>query len=127
MKIMGLSDFPYWLSWFVYYTLVVTIISILSAGFLMINVFQYSSFFVVFLFLWLYGFSLFSVAMFITQFISKPRTAGIISTLIHFLTYFAGAPALQPNAAKGLKVTMSFFPNIGMSLAGDVICALESL
>ena len=30
MKMMGLTDFPYWLSWFVYYFAIMTIISLVS-------------------------------------------------------------------------------------------------
>ena len=39
MKIMGLRDSPYWLSWFLYYLIVVTIISVCAAGILKINIF----------------------------------------------------------------------------------------
>lgn len=92
MKIMGLWDTPYWLSWFLYYLIISTIISLVSAGILKINIFVESSYGVLFLFLWLYGLSLFSLATLITCFIEWPWTAGIIATLIHFMTYFFGAP-----------------------------------
>lgn len=92
MKIMGLRDTPYWLSWFLYYTIICTFISLCSAGILKINIFIHTSYFVLFFFLWLYGMSLFSLAVLITCFIEWPWTAGIVATLIHFLTYFFGAP-----------------------------------
>jgi ATP-binding cassette subfamily A (ABC1) protein 3 len=38
MKMMGLVDFSYWLSWFFYYLIIVTIISGLCIGVLSINV-----------------------------------------------------------------------------------------
>jgi len=91
MKIMGLWDTSYWMSWFLYYLIISTIISLVSAGILKLNIFVQSSYISLFLFLWLYGLSLFSLAFLITSFIEKPWTAGIIATLIHFLTYFSGS------------------------------------
>jgi len=72
MKIMGLTDTPYWLSWFVYYFIVSTIISLISAGILKINIFVVTPYWMMFSFLWLYGMSLFSLAIVITCFIERP-------------------------------------------------------
>jgi len=72
MKIMGLRDSPYWLSWFLYYLIVVTIISVCAAGILKINIFLNTSYTLLFFFFWLYGFSLFSLAVLITCFIERP-------------------------------------------------------
>ena len=58
MKIMGLSDFPYWFSWFSYYALINTI-QCVAMTLVLIPVFEYSNLFLVFLYLWLYGMSLF--------------------------------------------------------------------
>jgi ATP-binding cassette, subfamily A (ABC1), member 3 len=58
MKIMGLTDLPYWLSWFAYYLLINTIQSLLMM-FILVPVFEFTNIFLVFLYLWLYGMSLF--------------------------------------------------------------------
>lgn len=126
MKIMGLTDTPYWLSWFIYYFLVSTAISIFGAGILKINIFIYTPYWMLFLFLWLYGLALFSLALLITCFIERPRTAGIIATLAHFLTYFFGAPITQPAVSAGYKLWFSFFPNISMNLLTNTIVTLEN-
>ena len=42
MRIMGMTDLPYWMSWFVFYTIVNTIVTTLSWGILTINVIAYS-------------------------------------------------------------------------------------
>ena len=55
MRIMGMTDLPYWLSWFVFYTLINTIVVTLCWGVLMSNVVKYSQPFYVWLFFWLYG------------------------------------------------------------------------
>lgn len=55
MRIMGMTDLPYWLSWFIFYTIVNTVVTTLSWGILMINVINYSRPFYIWIFFWLYG------------------------------------------------------------------------
>jgi len=65
MKIMGLKDFSYWLSWFAYHLFSVTVISILCVVILSFNVIVNSNKLVLFLFFWIFGTSLFGFAIFI--------------------------------------------------------------
>lgn len=65
MKIMGLKDAPYWLSWFIYYFGVSTTISIVCATIFVLFIFTNSSFIFLFFFVWLYGMSIFSYSMLI--------------------------------------------------------------
>ena len=88
MKMMGLSDSSYWLSWFTYYFFVVTVIAILCTILLSINVVKYSSKGLVFLFFWVYGMSLFGFVVFIQAFFSTARIGAISGTLIYFATSF---------------------------------------
>ena len=55
MRIMGMTDLPYWLSWFVFYTVINTIVTTLCWSILMIKVINYSNPMYVWLFFWLYG------------------------------------------------------------------------
>lgn len=59
MRMMGMSDLPYWLSWFVYYTCISTALSTLAWAILITNVVQHSNLFLVWLFIWLYGLAVF--------------------------------------------------------------------
>jgi ATP-binding cassette subfamily A (ABC1) protein 3 len=88
MKMMGLSDFSYWLSWFVYYFLIVLIISIASTIILSANVFKYSNKGIIFLYFFIYGLSLFGLCILIQAFFSRARVAAITGTLIYFGTSF---------------------------------------
>lgn len=65
MKMMGLSDFSYWLSWFSYYFVIVTIISVLCLAVTSGNVWVYSNKGIIFIFLWVYGISLFGMCILI--------------------------------------------------------------
>src|SRR3982750_421126 len=65
MKMMGLSDFSYWLSWFTYYLIVVTIITILCIIILARTVFKNSTIGIIFLYFWIFGISLFGMCVLI--------------------------------------------------------------
>ena len=88
MKMMGLKDFPYWLSWFTYYLIIVTIISILCVIVLSFKVIRYSSRGIIFLYFWVYGVSLFGFIILFQSFFSKARIGSIAGTLIYFGTSF---------------------------------------
>lgn len=64
MRMMGMTDLPYWLSWFFYYTLLNTTIALLAAIVLKFNVFRHSTFGLYFLLIWGYGEALFGVIIF---------------------------------------------------------------
>ena len=55
MRIMGMTDLPYWLSWFLFYTVINTFVSTLSWGILLTKVINYSKSGYIWLFFWLYG------------------------------------------------------------------------
>lgn len=116
MKIMGLKDSPYWLSWFIYYFGVSTAIAIICAFIFVLFIFTNSSFVFLFLFVWLYGMSIFSYSMLICSFLQRPRVACILATLIHFITYFAVVPISDYGISTGVKTVFSFVPNIAMAL-----------
>ena len=91
MKMMGLSDTSYWFSWFVYYFIIVLIISIACTIILSANVFTYSNKGIIFLYFFIYGLSLFGLCILIQAFFSRARVAAITGTLIYFGTSFINA------------------------------------
>lgn len=63
MRMMGLKDFPYWLSWWAYFTLVNTAMVTLTWLVLIKWVFQYTDWSIIYLVVWLYGQSIFGLMM----------------------------------------------------------------
>lgn len=55
MRMMGMSDLSYWMSWFTFYSIQSTLIAILAWAFLCINVIKNGSSGYVFLYIWLFG------------------------------------------------------------------------
>ena len=60
MRMMGMSDKAYWLSWYVYFTIVSTLICLLSWMVLLINCIKYSNSFLVLVFFIFYAQAVFS-------------------------------------------------------------------
>lgn len=55
MRIMGMSDFSYWLSWWAYYTIVNTVMVTGAWAVLLINVFTAESALILWFMIWTYG------------------------------------------------------------------------
>lgn len=62
---MGISENSYWLSWFLYYLIGMSLVTFIMATILTFFVFKYSEFILIFAVLWLYGLSLFGYIIFI--------------------------------------------------------------
>lgn len=52
---MGMSDFSYWVSWLVYYTIINTVIATVAWAVLLINVIKFSSPGYIWLYFWVFG------------------------------------------------------------------------
>jgi ATP-binding cassette subfamily A (ABC1) protein 3 len=68
MEMMGLTEMAYWSSWLASYTIINTFISVVSTIILHYGLLKFSSSFLVFLFFWLYGLSLFGFILFCQSF-----------------------------------------------------------
>jgi ATP-binding cassette, subfamily A (ABC1), member 3 len=121
MKMMGLNDFSYWLSWFVYYTVIVTLISVLVIIVLSFNVLKYSNRGLVFLFFWVYGMSLFGLAILLQAFFSKARVAAITGTLVYFGTSFVNVAVADKSVNSGAKNLASLLTPVAVNLGSAVL------
>lgn len=115
MRMMGMSDFAYWSSWFCYYSLVNLMIVTLSWGVLMINCFQKSSALAIWVWLFTYGQSLFGLVMIIQSLFSSPRAAAITTTVIYFGTSVLSSLVTNEDTSRNVKIAICwFFPTVTM-------------
>ena len=126
MKMMGLTDFSYWLSWWVYYVIIVTIISALVILVLSFNVFTYSNRGLIFLYIWIFGLSLFGLAVFLSAFFSKARVAAISGTLVYFGTSFADVTVSKPTVEMANKSLASLLTTVAVSRGSEVLGKFET-
>ena len=65
MRMMGMTDWPYWLSWFVYFTCINTVLTTMAWLIMCINVIGHTNHFLFWLYMWLYGQSVFGEVVFL--------------------------------------------------------------
>ncbi|CAI2385343.1 unnamed protein product [Moneuplotes crassus] len=124
MKVMGLTDLPYWCSWLTYYTLINTILC-LGMMLLLIPVTEYSNKFLIFLYFWLYGMSLFGYCVLIMAFFSSPKTAGLVGTMLFFALSFVNQLVNDRTVSATTKNLASIFPSLAVQLASTNLLAYE--
>ena len=111
---MGISESSYWLSWFLYYLIGLTFVTICQALLLTYGVFNYSQFGPIFIVLWLYGLALFGYIAFLQTFFTKPTLASIVGSLIFFVSSFLDIIVSDNYVAEHSKVLASFFPSVAI-------------
>jgi len=109
MRMMGLGDFAYWSSWFAYYTIINTAITVIVWLILMINVYNRKSAFLLIVMIWLYGQSLFGLVLIIQSIFSSPRAAAITTTIVYFGTSLFSTLISNEGTTREAKIAVYFF------------------
>ena len=125
MRMMGMTDTAYWLSWFVYYTMVNTIISTLAWACLLYNTINFSSPIYLWLFFWLYGESVFGQIVFLQSLFSASKYAGIVSTLVYFGSDFFNFAISNDGTSRAVKILASILPQVASGQTAVVFAEYE--
>ena len=123
---MGMTDTPYWLSWFVYYTTLNTIFSILAWAVLCINVIGASNPWWIFIYIWLYGQAVFGEIVFMQALFSKSKYSGLVSAVIYFVAVLSNIPVQSATASRQSKAILSIFPQVASQQICAVLAGFES-
>ena len=86
MKMMGLTDTSYWLSLLSYYAIICTAITLIIVY--MVSGLLKSNLVLFFLYVWIYGMSLFGLSLVIQSVFEKARTAGGVTATMYFVLSF---------------------------------------
>lgn len=113
MKMMGLTDSSYWLSWATYYALIVTLISIICSGMLGQLIKTNAS--IMFIIIWVYGISLFGYALIMQSIFNKARTAGGFATTVYFVTSFFDGMVNKPFHTYSEKMSASILAPVALN------------
>lgn len=124
MKMMGLNDSSYFLSWFIVFFLISTVTSSFITIVAAIHIFKLVNMFLFFTFCMLYSMTLYGWAFTIVSFLPTKRTSGIAATLFHVISFYLcflitdplTPPAVQyafisPNICMNQIVKQIFFYN----------------
>ncbi|XP_041378992.1 cholesterol transporter ABCA5-like isoform X2 [Gigantopelta aegis] len=102
MKMMGLRDSVWWLSWALVYLFVILFVTIIVVVIAMASsFFRNESLFMFFILMFLYGMSIINLAFLMTPFFTKAQVAGfvagfstVIISLLHFIVSMTRTPTL---------------------------------
>ncbi|XP_041352800.1 cholesterol transporter ABCA5-like [Gigantopelta aegis] len=127
MKMMGLRDSAWWLSWTLVYMLIIFVVTVIMILIVMItSFFPNSNLLIVFMMLYLYGMSIISMAFLLTPFFRKAQVAGNVasfSTIIISLLYLAVTFTRTPTST-GYDYSIPPAGRWGLCLLSPVALAL---
>lgn len=87
MKVMGMSEASYWLSWFIYFMSIATIIAASATLITKYQILPHSNGFLIFAYFWLFGLSLFGYVVLMSSFFRSAMVASLVSNLLYFFTH----------------------------------------
>ena len=110
MRIMGMTDLPYWLSWLAFYTIVNTVVTTVSWAILLIKVVNYSNPMYLWIFFWVYGQAVFGQIIFLQSMFTGSKYAGIVSTIVYFCGVLINKLVLGDDVSRANKLLASLLP-----------------
>ena len=125
MKIMGLSEGTYFLSYFIQYAIITFIDSVVNTFFMSLLFSRIPSI-ILFIILFLWALDIFGLIFFFQSFIDKTRVALILSLLIYFVMFFISMACMDEDANKTLKIILSIFPPVCLELGVVLIGKFQS-
>ena len=111
MKIMGLGESEYILSFFIQYVIISIIISLINT-FLLQIVLRHIPFYFLFILIFLYNLNIFSLAYFFQSFFGRTKLAITISIAIYFIMYCSYYIYFYEKIEIIYKILLSVFPPI---------------
>ena len=124
MRIMGMTDLAYFLSYFVQFLIINVILAILGGGILG-GALQNIPFIIRFGMLFLYGLSVFGLAYIFQSVMDKSAMAIIISILVYFIFYFISPAVVENEVSRASKMGASLLSPICLSLGFITISQFE--
>jgi len=126
MKMMGLKDSAYWLSFFVYYLLIFAVIAASLTAIVVYTINTNSGLAIYFVFYLLYGMATFSFGFLVASFFHKARMAAISGALANFTTILLKYIVVNPTVPYSIKVLASIFPTVAGCLGNASVVMLET-
>jgi ATP-binding cassette subfamily A (ABC1) protein 3 len=123
MKMMGLTDTPYWLSWYIMYLVIYTFIAVVCT-LICIPIFRYASKFVVFLMFFIYGLTCIGFSFLIAAFCSKSKTGIFVGVVVFFVSYFA-LFGITDTTPQSTKQGISLFNTAAMAQGFNTLLTFE--
>jgi len=126
MKIMGMGEGTYFLSYFVEF-FVINIIYSFVVGYIASLMFYQIPYMYLVLYLWLFGLNVFALAFFCQSFMDTTRLALIVSCLIYCLMLFVSAAVYDDKIKKVYKTVAALLPPVNLLLGAFTLGQFEGM
>ena len=126
MKIMGMGEGTYFLSYFVEF-FIINIIYAFVVGLIANLMFYQIPYIYIVLYLWLFGLNIFALAFFCQSFMDTTRLALIVSCLIYCLMLFVSAAVYEDQIKKIYKTIASLLPPVNLLLGAFTFGQFEGM
>ena len=127
MQMMGLSEWAYWTSWFIYYLIMNSIISVSCTFVLYKWLLRHTPFVTLWIYFFVFGISLFGFTVFCQAFFQKARNASIFTAIFYISTFFISILVAGPEVPSVKKYYASMVPTVIVSLLTTPIAEFESV
>ena len=114
MKIMGLREGEYFLSYFIQYFVIAIFESLINAILLEV-VFNHIPLHFLFEFILLWSLDVFALIYFFQSFIDKTRIAIVLSLVMYFIMYCISLACMFEKTSMKLKIILSIFPAVSLN------------
>ena len=125
MKIMGLTDGIYFMSYFIQYTVIALFDAFINA-LIFLKVFKEIPFIVFFSIFFLFSMNVFALAFLFQSFIDKTKETLIVSILVYFTMFFMCLLVADESSSYDLKIGLSVFPPVTIYNAITLLAKFES-
>ena len=115
MKIMGLGEGEYFLSYFIQYV-IIQIITTFIISLLFLVVLSRTPLYFIYVTVFLWSLDVFALIYFFQSFIDKTRIALVLSLVIYFIMYCASLACMFEKSSRALKVVLSLLPPVNLNL-----------
>ena len=126
MKIMGLGEGTYFLTYFLEF-FIVNIFYAFIVGIIAHYMFPKIPYLYLVLYLWLFGLNIFALAFFSQSFMDTTRLALIVSCLIYCLMLFVSAAVYDENVKKLYKIIAALLPPVNLLLGAFTFGAFQGM
>ena len=125
MKIMGLAEGTYFLSYFLQFLVINVFVSLINAIIVQF-IFTKIPFYFLYITFFLWSMNVFALAFFFQSFIDSTKFCLILSLLIYFVMYFLSIAAIKKNSDKSAKIGLSVFPAVALEMGIVMVGEFES-
>ncbi len=124
MKIMGLDEGIYYLSYFIQYVLNAGLIAFLSS-FILRLVYKKIPIFFLNNLIFLFALDIFALVIFFQSFIDRTRIAVVLSLILYFMMQCASIPVLHESASLGRKITLGLIPLVNLNIGNSLLSKFQ--